>query len=185
MPTKTLAGKQPVRKPAVRKPAAKKAALRRPAAKAAKNVAARAGKPSAKASAADFASLSELATRLGKLELAGLAGRLVQGWRADLEAIAEASRKSYAGLQAIVSRQTAQIREAAGELQSVGKVMTVIGPKDSLHNLDDLARAGLDLALADIRELAELAANSQREAFEIVHRRVTKNIDDVQQLLRK
>ena len=33
--------------------------------------------------------------------------------------------------------------------------------------------------------VAELAANSQREAFEIVHRRVTENIDEVQQLLRK
>jgi phasin family protein len=67
----------------------------------------------------------------------------------------------------------------------VGKVMTVIGPKESLRSLDDLAFASLELALADIRELAELAANSQREAFDIVKARVTANIDEVQQLLRK
>ena len=124
-------------------------------------------------------------TRLAKLELAGLAGKLVRGWRADLAAIVEASGRSYAGLQAIVSRRTAQIREAVSELQSVGKVMTVIGPKDSVRNLDALARASLELALTDIRELAAMAANSQREAFEIVHRRVTKDIDEVQQLLRE
>ena len=84
-----------------------------------------------------------------------------------------------------MSRQTAQIKEAAGELQSVGKLMTVIGPKESVRNLDELARAALELALTDIRELSALAASSQREAFEIVHGRVTKNIDEVQQLLRK
>ena len=41
------------------------------------------------------------------------------------------------------------------------------------------------LALADIREPAELAASSRREACELTHRRVTENIDDLQQLLRK
>jgi phasin family protein len=138
----------------------------------------------APASDADAASLYELAARLGKLELAGLAGRLVSGWRADLTAIVDASRKSYAGLQAVVARQTAQIGEAVAEMQGVGKVMSMVGPKESVRHLDDLALATLELALADIRELAALAARSQREAFDIVHERVNVNIDEVQRLLR-
>jgi phasin family protein len=142
-------------------------------------------KSSAAAAVADDASLRDLAARLGKLELAGLAGKLVQSWRKDLESISQASRKSYAGLQTIVSRQTTQIRDAVAEMRTVGKVMTVIGPKESVRSLDDLALASLELALADIRELADLAANSQREAFDIVQQRVSANIDEVQQLLRK
>jgi phasin family protein len=182
---------------ATRTPAAKRPARKATGAgaknKSAAKVAARPRKPRAKSSAvalaaaavADDASLRDLATRLGKLELAGLAGNLVQSWRKDLESIAQASRKSYAGLQTIVSRQTMQIKDAVAELRTVGKVMTVIGPKESVRSLDDLALASLELALADIRELAELAANSQREAFDIVQQRVTENIDEVQQLLRK
>ena len=46
--------------------------------------------------------------------------------------------------------------------------MATIGAKESVRNLDDLALASLKLALADIRELAALAATSQREAFDIV-----------------
>jgi len=178
MPTRTVAAKRPARKSAAPQPAVKRKprAANRTAPKSA-------AKPAA--AAAEAASLSALMASLGKLELAGFAGKLVQGWRKDLESIMAASQKSYAGLQAIVSRQTAQIKDAAAELQSVGKLMTVIGPKDSVRNLDDLALASLDLALADIRELAALAADSQREAFDIVHRRVTENIDEVQQLLRK
>lgn len=159
----------PARKTAAKRPARK----RQPAAPAVTP-----GDP------AEAASLSELLARLGKLELAGLAGRLVTGWRSDLETIVEANRKSYAGLQDMVGRQMAQLKERIGEMQAVAKVMTVIGPKDSARHLDDLALASVEMALADVRELADAAAQSQREAFDLVHRRVNANIEEVQRLLR-
>jgi len=71
------------------------------------------------------------------------------------------------------------------ELQTVGKVMATVGAKESVRNLDDLALASLTLTLNDLRELADLAARSQREAFELMQQRVAENIDEVQQLLRK
>lgn len=141
--------------------------------------------PPAAPDAGEAASLSELLARLGKLELAGLAGRLVTGWRTDLEVIVEANKRSYAGLQDMVARQMAQLKERIGEVQAVAKVMSVIGPKDSARHLDDLALASVEMALADVRELADAAVQSQREAFDLVHRRVTANIDEVQRLLRK
>jgi len=177
MPTRTPATQSSARKAVAAKAAARKTAPKRPPAGAVERL--------VTPTVADTFSLRELAARLGKLEVAGLAGKLVQGWRKDLEAIAQANRKSYAGLQAIVRRQTTQIKEAVGELQTVGKVMATVGTKESVRNLDDLALASLQLALTDIRELAVLAANSQRDAFDIVHRRVTENIDEVQRLLHK
>jgi len=179
MPTRTA----PTPKRAVRKAAPPKSAPRKSAAK--KAAAKPAARPPAKASAADAASLRNLVSRLSKLEVAGLAGRLVQGWRKDLEVIVAANRRSYAGLQEVVRRQTAQIMEAVSELQTVGKLMATVGPKDSVRNLDELALASLKLALNDLRELANLAASSQREAFELMQQRVAENIDEVQQLLRK
>jgi phasin family protein len=175
MPTRTSpATTRLPRKTAVRKPAPKKTTTKT------------AAKPPAEASAAaDAASLRDLVSRLSKLEVAGFAGRLVQGWRKDLEAIIAANRRSYAGLQEVVRRQAAQIAEAAAELQTVGKVMATVGATESVRNLDDLALASLKLALNDVRELADLAASSQREAFELVQQRVTENIDEVHRLLRK
>jgi phasin family protein len=156
-----------------------------PAAKRPARKAAAAPVPAPAVDPAEAASLSELLSRLGKLELAGLAGRLVSGWRTDLEIIVEANKKSYAGLQEMVARQMAQLKERVGEVQAVAKVMSVIGPKESARHLDDLALASVEMALADVRELAEAAAKSQREAFELVHQRVSANIDEVQRLLRK
>jgi phasin family protein len=180
MPTPRPPAKRPARKAAAAQPAAKRK-LRTQG----KTVSSSRVEPSASAEAADNASLVDLVARLGKLQLAGFAGKLVQGWRMDLESIMQASRTSYAGLEAIVSRQTAQIKEAIGEIQSVGMVVREVGVKTSARNLDDLALASLELALADVRELAAMAAQSQREAFEIVQRRVTENVDEVQRLLRK
>jgi len=174
MPSQTPAVKPPARKAAAVKPAAKKAVTAK--------VAAKARKPAATLSAADLASLRELATRLGKLELSGLAGKFVAGWRADVAAIVQANRKTYAGLQAVARRQ---VQDAIGELRTVGKYMTTIGAKESVRNLNGLALASLQLSLADIRELAALAATSQRETFEIVHGRATKTVEKVQRLLRK
>lgn len=174
MPTRTPATKRPARKTAADKSAAKKTVTPKNAAKA--------RKPPAGISVADLASLRELATRLSKLELSGLAGKFVKGWRADVAAIVQANRNSYAGLQAIARRQ---VTDAVGELRTVGKLMATVGAKESVRNLNGLALASLQLALADIRELAALAANSQRETFEIVHGRATKAAEKVQRLLRK
>ena len=157
---------------------AKRATPARKATPSAKRPARKRQTAAASADSMEAASLSELLARLGKLELAGLAGRLVTGWRSDLETIVEANQKSYAGLQDMVARQMAQLKERIGEVQAVAKVMSVIGPKDSVRHLDDLA-------LADVRELAEAAAKSQREAFDLVHQRVNANIEEVQRLLRK
>lgn len=174
------------RKDAARRPAAKATQTRRarpaldvaPVRKAAR-------KPPAAAAVPDDASLNELLARLGRLELAGLAGRLVRGWRQDIEAIVAANRKSYDGLQQLVEQQVARVKERVGEIHSVVKVISVAGPKESARHLDDLAVASVEMALDDIRVLASAAAQSQREAFELVHQRLTANIDEVQRLLRK
>jgi len=63
--------------------------------------------------------------------------------------------------------------------------MGVAGASESVRRLDDLAVGALQLALNDIRELSDMAAKSQREAYELVQRRVAENLDEVQSALRK
>jgi hypothetical protein len=179
MTTRTAAPRRPTPEPAKRKAAAGSAAAAKKA--GTKAVAAPASRP-ARLSAADIASLRELTARLGEIDVRGLAGRFVQAWRADLDEIVQTNRKSYSGLQAVARRQ---IEDAAGELATVGKVMASFGAKESVRHLNGLALASLQLALADLRELAVLAANAQRETFQVVHGRATRTVEQVQQLLRK
>jgi hypothetical protein len=162
---------------AARRPSVRRGAPRRPRHELGEADTADAqGRAGSQAAGAQAASLSELLARLGKLELAGLAGRLVTGWRTDLETTVEANRMSYAVLQDMVGRgrEVAQPKERIGEMQAVAKVMSVIGPKDRRARSRRPGAGQRGKGLADVRELAEAAAKSPREAFDLVYRRVSR-----------
>ncbi|WP_280150731.1 phasin family protein [Piscinibacter sp. XHJ-5] len=118
------------------------------------------------------------------VERSGLAGRLGIRWRKDVKAILSAGRVSFAGIQAVLGRATVLSKEAAGEWRTAARVMAEIGPQESARLVHKLAIAAFEFALADIRELAELAASSQCEALGVVRRRIDQNVDDVRRLLR-
>jgi len=123
-----------------------------------------------------------LTVRLGELEVSGLAARFIAGWRADLGEIIQSNRRSYGDLRATARRQ---FDDAIGELQTLAKLMVTVGAKESARNLHSLVLASLQLVLADARELAGLAANSQRASLALVRARVARHVEDIQRLLRK
>jgi phasin family protein len=51
--------------------------------------------------------------------------------------------------------------------------------------MDEVAKQTFTMALENIRELGELAARSQAEAFEIVRRRIMENVNEVSSLLQR
>jgi len=114
------------------------------------------------------------------------AARLVASRVEDLGAIAEAGRKSYAGIDTVIKRHRDMLREALGELQSVAKVMRIAGPRESISRLDELGSGALHLTLNNIRELATLAAATQNEALKLLERRLKTDLDELKRLqLRK
>ncbi len=141
--------------------------------------------PAADIQAAMAKPLKGLAERLQNLKLSGAAGAVLESGRRDLAALVKANEKSYQGLQAVVQRQTEMLRSAIGEWQGAVTSMPGKDPKENLAKLDEMGKAAFQRALDDIRELAELAAKSQSDAFEIMRQRITENVDRVSQLLNK
>jgi hypothetical protein len=86
--------------------------------------------------------------------LPDFAGLLVTARRKDLEAILDANKKSYAGLQSVVQRQVEALKDAVSEWRLVIKLMAEGGARESLSKLDELALASFKMALNGIRELA-------------------------------
>ncbi|OUM01512.1 TIGR01841 family phasin [Variovorax sp. JS1663] len=128
--------------------------------------------------------LKGMADRLQNLPLAGAASTIVESGRKDLAALMEANEKSYQGLQAVVQRQTEMLKASIVEWQGAVKGMSPAEPRENLAKLDALGRAAFKQALDDIRELSELAARSQAEAFDIVSQRIRSNVDEVSKLLK-
>ena len=128
--------------------------------------------------------LKDLGERLQNLNLSGAAGTIAASGRKDLEALIKANQKSYQGLQAVVQRQTEMLRDSIAAWQGTVKSLPGSDPKEGIAKLDEMGRAAFKQALEDIRELADMAARSQAEAFEIVRGRIASNVDEVKKLLR-
>ena len=158
----------------------KSATKRRPAAKKSP-----AGPRAKAAGAAAAPTMAKIAETLKQLDLTGVAGKLVEGRRKDLEAIVQANKKSYAGIQAVVQRQTAMLKDAIGQWQSLAGSMSAAEPRESLNKLNEMARASFQSSLGNIRELAELAGRSQADAFEVLKSRIQENVDEVSKLLKR
>lgn len=129
--------------------------------------------------------LKDLGERLQNLNLSGAAGTVAASGRKDLEALIKANQKSYQGLQSVVKRQTEMLRDSITAWQGTVKALPGTDPKESIAKLDKMGRDAFKQALEDIRELADMAAKSQAEAFEIVRERITSNVDEVKKLLKQ
>jgi phasin family protein len=129
--------------------------------------------------------LKGMADRLQNLDLTGSAGKLLDNGRKDLQALMQANEKSYQGLQAVVQRQTEMIKAAIGEWQTAAKEMPGKDAKANLAKLDELGRQSFQRAVDDIKELANLAAKSQADAFDVVRQRIQANVDEVTKLLQR
>ncbi|RIX84197.1 TIGR01841 family phasin [Acidovorax cavernicola] len=154
-----------------------------------KTTASSAGAKQAAPSAADMLNpmknLKGMADRLQSLNLTGGAGKLLDSGRKDLQALMQANEKSYQGLQTVVQRQTEMIKSAIAEWQTAAKSMPGKDPKENLAKLDELGRQSFQRAIDDIKELADLAAKSQADAFDVVRQRVQANVDEVTKLLQR
>ncbi|VWX59358.1 Phasin [Burkholderiales bacterium 8X] len=125
-----------------------------------------------------------MAERMQNLPMAGAAGALLQSGRKDLEALMQANEKSYQGLQTLVQRQTEMLKASILDWQGTVKGMTTADPRENIAKLDAMGKAAFKQALNDIRELSELAAKSQAEAFDVVRQRIQDNVDEVGKLLK-
>lgn len=129
--------------------------------------------------------LQEMGERLQNLSASGAASAIASNGRKDLEALIKANQKSYQGLQSVVQRQTEMLRDSITAWQGTMKSLPGGDPKEGMAKLDAMGKAAFKQALDDIRELADMAAKSQAEAFEIVRERIASNVDEVTKLLKK
>ena len=103
---------------------------------------------------------------------------LVDRERKNIQALAEANRIAFEGWQRLVRRQAEILQE------TMKKVVADAGQVDAMKRTD-LAKEGFEKALANMRELAEMASKSQREAFEVVRKRIEENVEGIRNFGKK
>jgi len=100
--------------------------------------------------------------------------------RKDVEALVQANKAVYDGMQALASKQTEMFRQAMSDIQgAVGTAST--NPAAQA----DLARKAYEKALADMKELADIARQSQSEALASINERAAQHMQEIRDMVQK
>jgi phasin family protein len=104
---------------------------------------------------------------------------LVDRERKNIEAVAKANRIAFEGWQRLVRRQAEMLQE------TMKKVVADAGQEDAIKKRAGLAKEGFEKALANMRELAEITTQSQKEAFDVVRKRIEENVEGIRNFGKK
>lgn len=96
---------------------------------------------------------------------------IVERERKNIEALAQANRIAFEGWQSLLRRQSEILQESMKRAVDDAKSQT------ALKNGVELARSAFETALSSMRELAEMATKSQKDAFEVIRKRVEENMN--------
>ena len=111
---------------------------------------------------------------LGQFQLPGVdMEQLVEQGRKNIEAVQQANQAVIDGWQAIAEKQADVFRETMDGLQ---KAMNEGLSGSTSEGQAELAREGFETALDNVRQLAEIATDSQTKAFEIMRERIEANM---------
>jgi phasin family protein len=88
----------------------------------------------------------------------------------NIEALTKANRVAFQGWQALVHRQAEILQD------SIKRAVDTVQGEDAGTRRMDLAAHAFETALSNMRELAEMAAKSQKETFDIIRQRVEDNL---------
>ncbi len=106
--------------------------------------------------------------------------------RKNVDALSQANRLAYEGLQAIAKRQIEIVRQSLDQAASAAREAAEPGtPHDKAAKQAELAKSAFEHALANLRELGELVTKANNEAFDLIQARFTQSLDEVREQIVK
>lgn len=118
---------------------------------------------------------------LGEFKMPGVdVESLVGSQRKNIEALSQANRLAYDGMQAVVKRQVEILRQTMDEVAQATKDMAEPGtPQDKASKQTTLAKDAFERALGNMRELSEMMAKANSEAFELLNKRFSQSMEEM------
>lgn len=104
---------------------------------------------------------------------------LVDRERKNIEALVAANKIAFEGWQALVRRQSEILQETMKQAVADAR------QEDAVKKRTDLAKQGFEKALSNMRELAEMATKSQKDAFDVVRKRYEENMEGIRNFGKK
>jgi phasin family protein len=111
---------------------------------------------------------------------------LAEAQRKNLEALTVANKTAAEGFQAVFTRQSELMKQAMDEANAALQDLSTKGPTtpDGKAQIEQV-KGVIENAIGNTRELAELMAKSQSEAFDIVNKRFMESLDELKDAMGK
>ena len=107
-------------------------------------------------------------------------GKLIEGQRENIKALQEANQTALKGWQSLMTRQTELMREAVETWQSSIDDAAKTSPAELAQKQIERGQKAVEKALANMRELAEMAIKSNSEAADIIRKRFEAGLKEIQ-----
>lgn len=129
----------------------------------------------------------DISKYLGDFKVPGVdVDSLVSSQRKNIEALTQANKLAYDGLQAVVKRQAEILRQTVDEIAQATKDIAEPGnPQDKAAKQAELAKDAFERSLSNLRELSEMIAKANTEAFDLLNKRFTQSLDEVRDTFTK
>lgn len=109
---------------------------------------------------------------------------VIEARRKDIEALTEANKLAYEGIQAVVQKQQEIFAQTMQQLQAAAQQYATAGnPAEALAKHGEFVQQQLHQALENMRALAETAQKAQAEALAVISKRAEQNVKEASELL--
>ena len=123
---------------------------------------------------------ADLQTLMTQFSIPGVdLAAVVEARRKDIDALVAANQAALEAAQALARKQTEMLTQAMKDIQQATRDAAAGDPAAQSAN----ARKAIDKALADMRELATMAQNSQKEALAHLTERANANLQEIRSLM--
>lgn len=105
---------------------------------------------------------------------------LVEYQKRNLEAFASANKIALEGAQAVIRRQAEILRKGVEDAsKALSELNSAETPQDKFAKQAELAKEAYEAAVANLRELTEMASKSNGEAADLLSTRVSESFGEI------
>lgn len=106
--------------------------------------------------------------------------QLIEAQRRNIEALMEAQRIAFDGYKTAMERQVAMMKDAMDEMSNMaGDAFSGKTPEANAAKQMELAQTALRNTFENVREVADLTAKANQEAFTVLQKRFTDSMEEM------
>lgn len=100
--------------------------------------------------------------------------------RRNIEAVTAANQLAVEGVQAVMRRQAEIVRQMVeASAASVGALTAAGAPQEKVAQQMEMVKSTFEKALANLRELTEMVAKSNKEAADVLTKRIGESLTEL------